>query len=147
MKIIVVVGALSFAVACGGGSSAPPDRLANFLGTPWNTSVTTTVNCAFLSRSENRTYSIPFARGTDADLQYTSAEGCTYKFNVSGNTATLANPGVSCTFSIQGVAVTANWASYTATTSDGRTLTISTAGNGSALGQTCPFTEAGSATR
>jgi hypothetical protein len=147
MKTLVVFAALSFAVACGGGSSAPPDRLANFLGNSWNASVTTTVTCAVFSQSGNRTYSIPFQRGTDADLQYTSAEGCLYKFNVSGNTAALSNGPVTCNTSVNGIAVTATWTSYTATTSDGRTLTISTGGNGSALGQTCPFTEAGSATR
>ena len=145
MRNIVVGAAFCVAAGCG-GSSAPPDRLANFRGNPWNASVTTTVNCAFASQSGNRTYSIAFQPGSGADLQYTSVEGCVYKFNVSGNTATLTSPAT-CTVSVSGVAVAATWTSYTATTGDGRSMTISTAGSGTALGQTCPFGETGTATR
>jgi hypothetical protein len=146
MKTILLPVSLAVVLGCG-GSSAPPDRLANFVGAPWNASLTTTVNCAFVSQSGTRTFSIPFQRGSGTDLQFNSAEGCLYKFNVSGNTATLSNGPVSCTVSVNGVAVAATWTTYTATTGDGHNMTVSTAGSGSALGQTCPFSETGSATR
>jgi len=48
---------------------------------------------------------------------------------------------------VNGIPITATWTSFTATTADGRNLAISTAGTGTALTQTCPFAEAGSATR
>ncbi|MFL5312549.1 MAG: hypothetical protein ACJ79H_19105, partial [Myxococcales bacterium] len=101
----------------------------------------------FAGQSGARTYSITFAPTTGADLQWTSAEGCLYKFNVSGNTASLANPPVSCNITVNNIPVTATWMSFTATTADGRNLTIATAGSGSALLQTCPFSETGTATR
>ena len=151
MKTVLIAVSVALAAACGGSSgNTTTDRLANFTGSGWNASVTTTISasCPVLpGHSENRTYSITFAPTTGADLQWTSAEGCVYKFNVSGNTASLSNAPVSCKFTLNGFAVSATWTSYTATTTDGRNLAIATAGTGSALLQTCPFTETGTATR
>ena len=147
MKTVLIVVSAAVAAACG-GSDASSDRLANFKGNAWNASVLTTVSCPGLpGQSQNRTYSITFVPGTGADLHWTSAEGCLYKFNVSGNTASLSNPPVPCNFTLNTIPVSASWTSFTATTTDGRNLTIATAGTGSALTQTCPFTETGSATR
>jgi hypothetical protein len=148
MKMLVGVLSLAVAAGCGGSSSnATTDRLANFTGSGWNASVTTTVTCQGFTQSGVRTFAITFVPTTGADLQWTSAEGCLYKFNVSGNTASLSNPPVTCNTTVNNIPVTATWTSYTATTSDGRNLTISTAGTGSALLQNCPFSETGTATR
>ena len=150
MKTVLIALSVVLAAACGGSSNGTTDRLANFTGSGGNASVTTTVSptCPVLGgQSGTRTYSITFAPTTGADLQWTSAEGCVYKFNVSGNTASLSNAPVSCNFTLNGFAVSATWTSYTATTTDGRNLAIATAGTGSALLQTCPFTETGTATR
>jgi|SRR5437867_3254003 len=147
MKTVLIAVSVALATACG-GSSGTTDRLANFTGSGWNASVTTTVTCPGLPvQSGNRTYSITFAPTTGADLQWTSAEGCLYKFNVSGNTASLSNAPVSCNATVNSIPVSATWTTFTATTTDGRNLTIATAGTASAIGQTCPFAEAGSATR
>ena len=147
MKTVLIAVSVALATACG-GSSGTTDKLANFTGSGWNASVTTTVTCPGLPvQSGNRTYSLTFAPGTGADLQWTSAEGCLYKFNVSGNTASLSNPPVSCNITVNGIPITATWTSFTATTADGRNLAISTAGTGTALTQTCPFSETGTATR
>jgi hypothetical protein len=148
MKTVLIALSLALAAACGGSSgNGSTDRLANFTGSGWNASVTTTVTCSGFSQSGSRMYSITFAPGSGADLQWTSAEGCLYKFNVSGNTASLSNPPVSCNTTVNNIPVTATWTNFTATTNDGRNLTIATAGTGSALGQTCPFSETGTATR
>ena len=131
MKTVLIAVSVALATACG-GSSGTTDKLANFTGSGWNASVTTTISasCPVLpGHSENRTYSITFAPTTGADLQWTSAEGCLYKFNVAA------------------LALAANDSTALATTTDGRNLTIATAGTASAIGQTCPFAEAGSATR
>ena len=109
MKTVLIAVSVALATACG-GSSGTTDRLANFTGSGWNASVTTTVTCPGLPvQSGNRTNSITFARVT--------------------------------------APVSATWTTFTATTTDGRNLTIATAGTASAIGQTCPFAEAGSATR
>ena len=149
MKTVLIAVSVALATACG-GSSGTTDRLANFTGSGWNASVTTTISAScpvFPGQSGNRTYSLTFAPGTGADLQWTSAEGCLYKFNVSGNTASLSNAPVSCNATVNSIPVSATWTTFTATTTDGRNLTIATAGTASAIGQTCPFAEAGSATR
>src|SRR5258705_1547801 len=130
MKSVLIPVCLAFACACGGSSgSGTTDRLANFTGSGWNANVTSTISntCpVFPGRSGARTYSITFAPTTGADLQWMSAEGCLYKFNVSGNTASLANAPVTCNATISNIPVAASWTSFTATTSDGRNLAIAT---------------------
>src|SRR3989440_6827265 len=131
MKTVLIAASVALAAACGGSSGNSADRLANFTGSGWNASVTSTISATcpvFPGRSGTRTYSITFVPTTGADLQWTSAEGCLYKFNVSGNTASLANAPVSCSATLSGIPVNASWTSFTATTSDGRNLTIATAG-------------------
>src|SRR5438552_17651857 len=118
MKTVLIAVSVALATACG-GSSGTTDRLANFTGSGWNASVTTTVTCPGLPvQSGNRTYSITFAPTTGADLQWTSAEGCLYKFNVSGNTASLSNAPVSCNATVNSIPVSATWTTFTATTTD-----------------------------
>jgi hypothetical protein len=138
--------AVALTAACGGSSS---NRLANFEGAAWNASVTYTATCPapIGTQSVSRTEAITFVAGSGADLQFTSPEGCVYKLNVSGNTATLANAPVSCTVNVNGIIGVVSWTSFTATTSDGHYLTINSAGSATNGAITCSFTESGSATR
>jgi hypothetical protein len=48
---------------------------------------------------------------------------------------------------VSGTTVTATWTSYAVTTTDGHNLNFTAAGSGTALGQTCPFTQTGTAVR
>jgi len=146
MKRVLALS-LALAAACGGSGSST--KFPNFVGAAWNASVTDTANCSepIGTRTAPRTYSLTFVPATGADLQYTSTEGCVYKFNVSGNTATLANSPVSCMVNVDGIIGTASWTSFTATTSDGHNLTINTAGSATNGVITCSFTETGAATR
>jgi hypothetical protein len=145
MKRVLAI-AIALAAACGGSSS---NKFANFEGAAWNASLTDTASCPapIGTQSAPRMYSLTFVPATGADLQFTSAEGCVYKFNVSGNTATLANAPVSCTVNVSGIIGVVSWTSFTATTSDGHTLTINTAGTASNGVLSCTFTEMGTATR
>jgi hypothetical protein len=151
MKRMLAALVLTSAAGCGGsdgtGGSSTKD-LANFLGATWNGTTTVTVTCpGSAPNTQGAAFALAFTAGTDADFQYTSQGGCFYKYNVSGNTASLSNAPVSCTTTANGTTVTTTWSSYTLTTSDGHSLSINTAGTGTALGQTCPFTQTGTAAR
>lgn len=148
MKRTVLAASLVIAAACG-GSNGSNSSFANFEGAAWNASLTSTANCPapIGTQSANRAFSIAFVAATDADMQFTSAEGCVYKFKVSGNTATLSNGPVSCAVTVSGISGTVTWTSYTATTADGHNLTVTTAGTATNGLITCSFSEAGSATR
>ncbi|MFL5312425.1 MAG: hypothetical protein ACJ79H_18475 [Myxococcales bacterium] len=150
MNRILAVLVLTCAAACGGSSDSGGSikNLANFEGVTWNGQITSTVTCTGSApQSSAATYAVIFSAGTGADLQYTSQAGCVFKFNVSGNTASLANSPVACSSNVGGTPVTLSWTNYAVTTSDGHNLTISAAGSGSASGQTCPFTQTGTAAR
>ena len=148
MKRLLAALVLTSAAGCGGSDSSPTKNLANFLGAAWNGQTSVTVTCpGSAPQSQSAAFAVAFTAGTDADFQYTSQGGCFYKFNVSGNTASLSNAPVSCTTTVNGTTVTTTWSSYTLTTSDGHNLSITTSGSGAALGQTCPFTQTGTATR
>jgi hypothetical protein len=159
MKGMLVVIAFALAVACGGtnggntvGASNPkpganPD---NWLGSAWNGNVTTTVSCPGQAQQNASTlYKVAFSTSSDADFQYSSSAGCTYKFKVSGNTAALSNAPVSCSTTSSGFTITATWTQYTLTTSDGHNLTLTASGSASeqSTQTTCPFSQTGTATR
>jgi hypothetical protein len=149
MKRIVVVSAFSLAVSCG-GSNGGGKNLSNFLGAPWNGSITTNVpSCSGIpAQTETDQVAVTFLPGSGADLQFTLGTGCTFLFNVSGNTASLANTPT-CTITLNGFTVSATWTTFTATTTDGHYLSMSASGSGTAQGfpVSCPFTQAGTATR
>jgi hypothetical protein len=147
MKRVLALS-LALAAACGGSGSST--KFPNFEGAAWNASVIITANCSapIGTQTVPRTYSLTFVPSTGADLQFTSTEGCVYKFNVSGNTATLANGPVSCTLNVSNTLMgLVSWTSFTTTTSDGHNLTINTAGSATNGVITCSFTETGAATR
>jgi len=82
-----------------------------------------------------------------ADLEFSTLPGCTFKFNVSGNTATLANGPVSCSGTQQGVPFTTTVTSYTLTTADGHSMSVNSAATVVTGGQNCAATVAGTLSR
>jgi hypothetical protein len=150
MRRILVAFTFAIAAACGGSDNGGSNsNLALFQGVAWNASVTDTANCPppIGTLSGPRGYSITFVPTTGADLQFTSAEGCVFKFNVTSSTATLANAPVSCAVTFEGVSGTITWNTFTATTTDGHNLTLNEAGAAASGPLSCPATETGTATR
>lgn len=151
MKRVITAFVLATALGCGGSSSntgGGTKNLANFEGTAWNGQLTTVVTCpGSQPQSQVSSFAVQFSPGNGADLEYNSGAGCIFRFNVSGNTASLSNAPVSCASSVGGVPVTATFTSYTATTADGHSLSVATAGSGTAQGVTCPFTQSSTLTR
>jgi hypothetical protein len=149
MKRTAIAIAAVLAGACGGSSSGGgtcdgTKNLCNFDGAPWNGTVITTVTCPGQAPvSASGSGGIQLFPGSGADLQYSSAAGCLFKFNVSGATATLANAPVSCTSSGTQLSFT----SYTLATLDGHSLRVNSAGTAIIATQTCSFTVSGTLTR
>jgi hypothetical protein len=131
---------------CGGSGSSGPN-LSNFEGT-WPTgNLTITVNCGGSTATQNSTASIGIGPGSGSDLQYTSNDGCLYKFNVSGSTATLSNAPVTCSTTQSGTTYVLTVNSYTATTSDGHNLTLTGSGTITSGSSTCSYAITGHGTR
>ena len=149
MKRALLGMGFALAASCGGSdNSGGAKNLNNFQGGAWNGSISTTVNCpGSAPQTTPSSFAVAFSPGNGADLQYTSQAGCTFKFNVSGNTASLSNAPVSCSAASGGTTLTLSWSSYNVTTSDGHALNLTSAGNASDGAQTCSFTITGSATR
>jgi hypothetical protein len=141
MKRIVL--ALVFLVGCGGSSG--PD-LSKFEGN-WSGNLTTTVTCGGQSQSGNAAVTLGLSAGSGADLQYLSQGGCLFKFNVSGNTASLANAPVTCSTTSNGAALVLNFTSYSLSTSDGHSLTATAGGTVTSGGENCTVAITGSAAR
>jgi hypothetical protein len=150
MKRALVAMVIALAAGCGGsdgGSGGATKNLANFQGATWNGTLTTTITCGTQSQSGNGSIALVLSPGSGADLQYTSASGCLFKFNVSDSTASLANAPVSCSTTVNGTVFVLTITSYTLTTQDGHNLTLQSAGTISSGGQSCPVGITGSATR
>jgi hypothetical protein len=154
MKTVLVV--LAFALWACGGSDSPsqptnitnqPKDLSHWTGAAWNGGLTTTLTCSGTPTSVNGTIGFVLSPGAGADLQYTSNDGCLFKFNVSNNTASLANAPVICSTTASGTVITITVTSYSMTTSDGRNLTLQAGGSAAAGSQTCPLALGGSLTR
>ena len=143
---------LGLAWACGGssnsGGGSGTKNLANFQGATWSGTGNQVTTCSGQPPA-NSSGSVSFAlsAGSGADLQYSSTAGCLFKFNVSGNTASLANAPVTCSTVSGGVTVTITITSYTLTTSDGHNLSFSNGGTASASGTTCTIAITGTVTR
>jgi hypothetical protein len=147
--ILIVLFAVA---ACGGSDSgaAASKDLTKFTGAPWNGSVTTTLMCPGQAPvTGSAALAISFSGVTNgADLEYTSRDGCLYRFVVTGTTASLSNGPVTCGLtSPSGAAVVGSITSYSATTSDGHNLAISSSGTLSSGGASCPIATTGAATR
>jgi hypothetical protein len=111
--------------ACGGGDSSnggTPKDLSHWTGTAWNGGTTAAFICNQTTPAVNSVTAFVLSPGTGADLQYTSREGCIYKFNLSGSAASLANGPVSCAINMNGVLFAISVTSYTMTTTDGHNL-------------------------
>jgi hypothetical protein len=147
MKSLVITLLLALA-ACGGSDAPPPSAAAQaFIGT-WTGTLTSTVTCPSQSPFvDTPLVALPIAAGSGADLAYTSSAGCSFKFQVSGSTASLANGPVTCTSSPGGTATTLTVTSYTLTTTDAHSMTTASAGTIAQSGLTCAFTLVGPMTK
>ena len=152
MRRAAILLAMALAASCGGAmvDAGGTKDLSKFTGAAWSGSLTTTVTCAGpvapLVQTDPATFSL--SAGSDADLQFTNPQGCLFKFNVIGDTAALANGPVPCQMTVDGFSVAATVATFTLTTSDGKSLAVNAKGTGSAGGlPTCPATVAGTLTR
>jgi len=150
MRRTAIVLAMALAASCGGATveGGGTKDLSKFAGAAWSGSLTTTVTCAgpVAPVTDSATFSL--TAGSDADLQLTNSQGCLFKFNVSGDTASLANGPVSCQMTLDGFAVSATFATFTLTTSDGKSLAANASGTAMAGGlPACPATVAGTLTR
>lgn len=137
-------------VACGGSATGPGSvakHLANFIGAPWNATVTTTATCPSQANStDTSSFAIPLSTGTNADLQYTSQDGCLFQFVVATDTAQLSNAPVTCTTKTVPPA-TVTIQRYGLASEDGRHLTLVGSGTIASSGQTCTLSMVGTATR
>jgi hypothetical protein len=147
MKRTAIALAAVLTSACGGGSGDGTRNLANFEGAPWTGPLTGTVNCAGTTLVQQVQGSITLSAGSGADLQFSTLPGCTFKFNVSGNVATLANGPVSCTGTQQGIPFTTTVTSYTLSTADGHSMAVNSAATVVTAGQTCTATVTGTLSR
>ena len=152
MRRTAIVLATVLAASCGGAmvDGAGTKDLSKFLGAPWSGSLTTTVTCAGAVAPFVQTDAVTLAlsEGSGADLQFTSAQGCLFKFNATGGTARLANGPVACHVTVEGFSVDASITTFTLTTSDGKSLAVNAGGTATAGGlPACPAMVAGTLTR
>jgi hypothetical protein len=138
-------------VVCGCGDSSgssAPGNVSNFTGAVWNGSSMVMVTCgtgaAAATQTETDTAVLQFT-DDGSGIEYMSAEGCTFRFTVSGDTATLNDGPVTCTMSGSGVVAT--FTSYTVTSPDGKTLTGEAQGTAESQGTSCMASLTFSATR
>ena len=151
MKPTLIVLVAALAGACGGGGGSGPStatkNLANFEGAAWTGPLTVTQNCAGNVATAQGQASITLLPGSDTDLQFSTLPGCTFKFNVSGNTATLANGPVSCSGSDQNGPFTTTVTRYTLSTADGHSMSVDTAATVVQGTQNCSLALAGTLSR
>jgi hypothetical protein len=147
MRLFGLAAAIGVLAGCGGGG--PATKLSNFTGTPaWAVQLTASGTCDDgSSGSQTGSGEIAFTSSAANELEYTNTTGCAFKFNVSGNTATLSNAPVKCSITSNGQVLSYSFSSYTATTTDGHSLTLSFASTGTSSGVNCRLTGSGLGTR
>jgi hypothetical protein len=141
---------LALAPSAGCGSAAPATNLAHFTGPPqWDGSLSSTGTCSNGSTLPiiPKQGQFTFVSNAANEIEYTTSDGCLFKFNVSLDTATLSNAPVKCSTVILGASIALTFTQYTATTTDGHHLTGTVSYSTQAGSITCNFTGNGSATR
>ena len=145
--------ALLFVVA-GCSSSSTPD--GPFTGRPWVGTTTVNVACddadagdAGAGQSATTTGPSSLSFGDEGSGIGYVADGCTFEFIVSGDTATLSNGPVMCNIGGgSGTSIEATVTEYTLTRSgDGHELTTSARGTAMLDGMTCDVTITAAASR
>ena len=137
-------------MAMGGcGATAPANNLANFTGATWSGSLSASATCNNMTMIPLAVFpaQITFQSAAPNEIEYTSGDGCLFKFGVSGDTATLSNGPVKCSKVVLGAAIALTYRQYTATTTDGHNLTAEVTYDTLAGSITCTFTGNGAATR
>lgn len=131
--------------ACSSSSSPPQD--SNFEGSAWTGTISTTLTCGLQSLTATNDFSVAFSSYGGTGLTYTSEDGCTFDFSVSGDVATLGNGPVSCSTTEDAGVLTVTFQSLTYTSPNGSQLTGTGSGTISLGGTTCQESATVSATR
>jgi hypothetical protein len=152
MRVVIVSRMLLPTVvalaACGGSSGAVVDT-SNFTGTAWSGTETFSATCGSLPAiSLNSAFSGTFsAEGSDG-VTYSTSNGCRFDFTVAGDTATLSNGPVTCSYTTSlGAAVVLSITSFALTTSDGAHLSGTLAATATSGGSNCTVSGTVSGTR
>lgn len=152
------VGPCDGSVTADGGCSTTAAATDKFLGTSVFDSGMFNIDCQALSfplASNLANQTLGVQKGTTSDLVstlQTTMGTCTLPLTVNGTTATAtATAGNTCIFNVAFggtiVPVTVSITSWTMTTVDGRTATISGTATGTGFAAGCPVTIAGSTTK
>src|SRR6202041_3002512 len=109
--------------AASGCSSKSPET-SNFDGsTEWTGTISATVTCAGQQpETGGGDFDVVFSPLGATGLTYTTLDGCTFNFSVSGDTATLANGPVTCSAEEEAGVLLLDYQTLTFTSPDGVTL-------------------------
>jgi hypothetical protein len=131
-----LLAVMSFAASgCSSKSSSP--ETSNFDGAEWTGTISGTVTCAGQSEAASGSFNVAFSPFGATGLTYTTEDGCTFDFSVSGDTATLANGPVTCSADTDAGVLSLTYQNLTFTSPDGVTLSGSGSGTVSEDGTTC----------
>jgi hypothetical protein len=135
-----LLAVLCFAASgCSSKSSSP--ETSNFDGSgQWVGTISATVTCAGETETGGGDFDVVFSPYGATGLTYTTIDGCTFDFSVSGDTATLANGPVTCSTEEEAGVLNLDYQSLTFTSPDGVTLTGTGSGSLSENGTTCTET-------
>lgn len=149
MKKLLFV-ACAVAAACGGSDgslTSAPKPVDLFIGAPWSGTLSSNATCPGQPPSNStENIQIVLSKASDADLQYTSQDGCVFKFSLAGPSAQLANAPVNCpvagppplTLTIQ---------KYALSTTDGHNMMLTGSGTAVVSGTTCTIAVQAALTR
>ena len=148
-RAILLLGMTAGALAACGREPAPGDTPVDFTGAPWTVTLTTRIDCGAGQTGQiSSTGQVGFIPASRSDEIVTISEaGCTLELRVTGNTAALVNGPVACRTSSNGQPFEYSYGSYTITSVDGASLTLSAAETEDFGGTLCRLAITGSGTR
>jgi hypothetical protein len=125
-------------------------NLGAFTGTPWKGPLSVAGLCSDGAGSHSRQYvqTLKFEAAGRNAIEYTNDNWCVFRFNVSGNTATLSKPVVCGGELATGLAGELTYTKYTITANDEHHLALELKIHGkSGVGLTCEMSGNGAVSR